>query len=636
MTRRNILAVLILLFIGSAGNAQENYDADLIPSPMRARANATIRHEETVVDMRSSDNVIYSVKQAITVLNENGEDNARLVLFYDKNTSIKYIKGEIYNEVGKLTGKFSQSDFKDESAVQDFSLFEDNRVKHYLPTTTAYPYTVVYSYEIRYKQNLIIPDWIPKPSNEVSVEKSSYTFICKPTDEFRLKTQGINSAAVEKLDKEQKTLTWTVANLPGIKAEPYSPAKETYQVSVKIAPQKFSYFKYSGNYTNWEELGKWQYDYLLKNRQQLPPATVQLIKDLIKDQKTDKDKARKIYEYLQQKTRYISIQIGIGGFQPFTAADVDRLGYGDCKALVNYMQSLLAVAEIDSYYCVVDAGSLKKSLDPTFASMNQGNHIILCMPLKGDTTWLECTSQKIPFGFISDFTDDRYVLACTPEAGKLLHTPKLSASENLQQRCSRLTFSSEGNISGTMKTVFSGTQYDNHEYVIGKPTNEQQKLLKKIYDIDNINFEHINYKQQKDSHPVLTEELALEIRNYATVNNDRLYFSLNAFNTEANIPEVKNRTLPVYINRGFTDLDTVIYQLPSSAIPIVQPFKKEMKNEFGSYSAKISLEGHQLTYIRKFSMNDGTFPAEKYTSFVNFISEVHQADNLKIAFSLKK
>ncbi len=38
---------------------------------------------------------------------------------------------------------------------------------------------------------------------------------------------------------------------------------------------------------------------------------------------------------MQGKTHYISIQVGIGGYQPFLASDVDRLNYGDCKALVN-------------------------------------------------------------------------------------------------------------------------------------------------------------------------------------------------------------------------------------------------------------------------------------------------------------
>ncbi|MFD0941215.1 DUF3857 domain-containing protein [Pedobacter boryungensis] len=634
------MKVLFLFFIFvlsfHTGFAQDNYDAELIPATLRNRANATIRNEETVVDMRSPDNVMYSVKQAITVLNKNGENSARLVLFYDKNTSIKSIKGEIYNEVGKLAGKFSQNDFKDESAVQDFSLFEDSRVKHYLPAVNTYPYTIVYTYEMRYKQNLIIPDWTPKPANDVSVEKSSYTFICKPTDQFRIKTQNLANKAIETVTDKQKTLVWTVNNLAGVKPEPYSPDRENYQTSVKIAPQNFSYFNYKGDYTNWQELGKWEYDNLLKNRKTLLSTTTQTIRDLVKNETTDKEKARKIYQYLQNKTRYISVQIGIGGFQPVTAADVDRLGYGDCKALVNYMQSLLDVAGIESYYCIVQAGSQKKSLDPTYASMNQGNHVILCMPLKGDTTWLECTSQKIPFGFLSDFTDDRYVLACTADGGKLLRTPKLTTSKNLQVSRADLSIDKEGNVTGNLKTMFSGAQYDNHEQIIDKSLTEQQKLLKEAYDIDNINFDKIEYNQKKDIEPELTENLTLNIRNYGSINNGKMFLLLNAFNIKATIPDSKNRTLPVYINRGYTDIDSITYTLPENVIPFIEPNNKEISNEFGSYISRTRLEGNKLTYYRKFVMNDGTFPAESYTAFFKFISDVNTADHLKLVFSLKK
>lgn len=618
------------------GYAQDNYDAELIPATLRNRANATIRNEETVVDMRVPDNVVYSVKQAITVLNKNGENSARLVLFYDKNTSIKSIKGEIYNEVGKLSGKFSQNDFKDESAVQDFSLFEDSRVKHYLPSVNTYPYTIVYTYEMRYKQNLIIPDWTPKPANDVSVEKSSYTFICKPTDQFRIKTQNLANNAIETVTEKQKSLLWTVNNLVGVKPEPYSPDRENYQTSVKIAPQNFNYFNYKGNYTNWQELGKWEYDNLLKNRKNISLATIQTITDLVKNETNDKEKARKIYQYLQNKTRYISVQIGIGGFQPVTAADVDRLGYGDCKALVNYMQSLLDVAGIESYYCIVQAGSQKKSLDPTYASINQGNHVILCMPLKGDTTWLECTSQKIPFGFLSDFTDDRYVLACTADGGKLLRTPKLITSKNLQVGKADLSIDKDGNVTGNLKTIFSGAQYDNHEEIVDKPLTEQLKLLKEVYDIDNINFDKIEYSQKKNIEPELTENLTLNIRNYASINSGKMFLLLNAFNIRATIPDSKNRTLPVYINRGYTDIDTITYTLPENVIPLIEPSDKNISSEFGSYISRTTLEGNKLIYYRKFIMNDGTFPAESYATFFKFITDVNTGDHIKLVFNLKK
>lgn len=633
---KTFISIFLALLVTYTCSAQENYDTDLIPTALRARANAVIRNQQTTVDMQSPNNVMLSVKMAITILNENGEDNARLVLLYDKNTSIKSIKGEVYNQSGISIGKFTQNDFKDESAVHDFSLFEDSRVKHYLPAVNVYPYTIVYTYEVRNKQNLIIPDWIPKPSNDVSVENSTYTFICKPTDKFRIKVQQIANKAEESSNDKQKTITWNVKQLGSQKEEAYGPSWETYFPMVKIAPEQFTYYNYKGSYTSWEELGKWSYDNLLKGRDILPEATIQTIKALVKDEKTDKEKARKIYQYLQNKTRYISVQVGIGGLQPIMAADVDRLGYGDCKALVNYMQSLLSVVGIESYYCVVQAGSIKKDLDPSYASMQQGNHIILCLPLNGDTTWLECTSQKIPFGFLGDFTDDRYVLAWTKDGGKLLKTPKLAAKTNIQLRQAELTLDAQGNVRGNIQTTFTGAQYDNHEHIIGKPLNIQEKLLKEVYAIDNINFDSINYTQQQTTEPTTIEKLSVQLPKYVPLNNGKFFLPVNAFNIKTAVSESKNRLLPLYINRGFTDIDTIVYHLPSEIMDNLIPSYKRIENQFGSYMASAKLLGDKLIYTRKLTVNEGHFTKNDYSEFFNFMREVNENDRLKLVLSLKK
>lgn len=618
-----------------AGYAQDNYDPELIPTSLLSRANATIRSEETVVDMRAADNVMYTVKQVITVLNKNGESNAALVLFYDKNTSIKSVKGEIYNAVGKLHRKFSQSDFVDESAVQNFSLFEDTRIKHFSPSMNAYPYTVVYQYEIRFKQNLIIPSWFPKPADDVSVEKSSFTFICKPTDKFRVKSQNLTLKATETSNEKAKTLTWTATNLPGIKSESYSPYRETYQPFVKIAPQHFSYYNRESSYTNWQELGKWIYDDLLKGRTTLPESTAQLVKDLVKEEKTPQDKIRKIYQYLQDKTRYISVQIGIGGFQPFSATEVDRLGYGDCKALVNYMQSLLKAVDIDSYYCIVNAGDDKRSLDPSFASMNQANHVILCVPLAGDTTWLECTDQKIPYGFLSNFTDDRIVLACTPEGGKLLRTPKYTAQQNAQKRTAQFILDKNGHINGGAKTIFQGTHYDNNDHIIDKSFSEQQKLLAKTYAINNISFEKVAYLKKKDKLPELQENLTMSVNNYGAINNEKIFLPINPFQFKIAVTEVRNRTMPVYLNRGYTREDSISYTLTDDLKPVLEPLTKSFQGQFGSYMSTTSLKGNVITHYRKFVLNEGNFPAATYIDFVKFINDVNAAEDLRCVLSLK-
>lgn len=632
---KQISLFFIIILAAIASSAQDDYDVELIPASLRSRANAIIRNEEIVIDMRAIDNVSYSVKQAITVLNKNGESNAQLALFYDKNTSIKSVKGEIYNAVGRLESKFTLRDFLDQSAVHDFSLYEDTRVKRYSPNKSVYPYTIIYQYEIVFKQNLIIPSWFPKPADDVSVEKSSYTFSCKPDDKLRIKTQNLNQKVEESTNEKQRILTWRVNNLPAIKTEPYRPMEQTYQTFVKIAPENFSYYNHTANYKNWQELGKWIYDDLLTDKATLPATTVQLIKDLVKTEKNDKDKARKIYQYLQDKTRYISVQIGIGGFKPFSATDVDRLGYGDCKALVNYMQSLLRAVDIESYYCIVKAGDEKKGLDPSFASMDQANHVILCMPLAGDTTWLECTSQKIPFGFLSNFTDDRTVLACTPTGGKLLKTPKYNAQQNLQKRTANLSIDKYGNLKGTINTFFMGVQYDRNEDIKNKLFNDQQKLLTQQYAIDNINFEKIVYTDRKDKLPELEENISLTIRNYGSVNNDKIFLGINPFAIKLPIQEVRNRTMPIYMNRGYSYEDKIVYTLSSDFETAIEPTEKVLENQFGSYSSKTSIQGSVITHYRKFTFNEGTFSAASYTDFVNFLTTVNIAEQLKFILKLK-
>jgi len=630
MLKKLIVLILMSLSLDVFPQLQVDYNADHISVALKSRASAVIRNMTTTVEMRGADNVILNVKKAVTVLNKNGDSRAGLVLFYNKNTAIKGVKGMIYNAAGLPSGKFSLSDFLDESAVSDFSLFEDDRIKRFSPVAIAYPYTVVYEYEIRYKQNLIIPDWYANPYSDLSVEQSTYTFICKPEDKIRVKEYNYKGSP--ETVKSEKTLsqTWKVSNLQAFKYEPYAPDPDNYLTYVKIAAEQFNYYGYKGSYKNWEELGRWVYNDLLKSQQSLPPSVVSEMQNLVKDISTDRDKAKKIYEYMQKKTRYISVQVGIGGFKPFPATDVQRLSYGDCKALVNYTQSLLKAAGIQSEYCVVQAGSMKKSLDPDFASMDQGNHIILYVPLKGDTTWLECTSQSTPFGYLGDFTDDRLVLACTENGGKILRTPALNTKQNLLKRNAALNLDADGNITGKLQTEFSGSQYDNYARIIDKPYTEQLKLLKEEYDIDNIDFNNFKLTQRKTENPETLEQLDLTIQAYAPKTNSRVYLIPNLFNKSRSIPEVRNRVQQVYINRGYTDEDQVIYELPEGYKIEVKPDDKIISSPFGSYNFSIKQEGRKLTYQRKLILNNGTYPAEKYAELSNFFSDVSSYDNSKI------
>jgi len=630
---RSVYIIFGLLILGATANAQQSYDASLIPKNLLPYASAVVRNEDVSIEVKDLDNTTYHIKEAITVLNQNGDDMAQMVVWHNRSNIIKNIKGTVYNASGIPIGKFSEKDFEDAYAGEDFTLFEDSRVEHYRPSITDYPYTVEYEYEEKSKQSLDFDDWEPNPGLSTAVEKSSFTFTCKP--DFNIKYKEINmpsGVTIGTTKDGSKTYSWQVTDLKAVKYEPNSPNPDKYLTRVKISPEKFEYEGIDGSYTDWNGLGKWMYDKLLMYRQQVSPETAQHILDMTANIPDPKLKAKKIYEYMQSKTRYVAISIGIGGFQPFTAADVDQQNYGDCKALVNYTQALLKIVGIDSYYCVVMGNHNRKiSLLPDFASMNQANHIILCIPFKNDTTWCDCTSETIPFGYIGDFTDDRNVLACTPDGGKLLHTPKYTAGINLQQRSAAFIINNDGELSGDMTTNFKGVDYEDRDEEITQSPVERVKSIQNIYPINNMTVEKLQFTQDKSLQPVTTENISLKASEYAAVDDGKISFMPNAVNRYGEYQkQVINRVTDVYINEGWTEEDEITYTLPAGYHLDTEPLNKLMEQPFGSFKISMKMEGNKLTYKRRLQVIDGTYPKDTYSDFVDFMREVYDKDRYSL------
>lgn len=629
---RIFLLACLNLFLFRA-NAQTAYPIADIPKNLLPYASAVIRNMEITTEVKDLNTTINHQKVVVSVLNKNGENNTDIVVWHDKERRIKSIKGVIYDEFGKPTAKFSEKNFLDFSAADGFSMFVDTRLKHYKPSVMTYPYTVEYEYEVQSRQTLNFEDWNPNGNTGTAVQHSVYKFICPP--DFAIRYKEMNYTGKVDIGTEpagRKVYTWEANNLPALRNEPYSPRPDTYETVVKIVPEKFMYEGYSGSFTNWNDLGKWIYDKLLTGRTALPPTTIAEMHSLTDTIKDVKLKAKAIYEYMQRKSRYVSIQVGIGGYQPFYAADVDKLSYGDCKGLVNYTQALLKAVNIDSYYCVAHAGNMKKSLLPDFASMTQANHIILCLPLKGDTTWMECTSKDIPFGYLGDFTDDRYVLACTSNGGKLMHTPKYSAADSKQIRKALLTLKDDGELSGNMTTTFEGWQYENRPNVPGENSDEI-KNAKERYAINNLEIQKLLLKPVKTQQPVNREEMQFTARDYAASSSGRLFFMANLANRYNSVPrEVRNRTTDVYINRGYTDVDEIIYQVPSGYRLDSTPLLVNIHKPFGSFTATATLnDKNQVIYKRKLEVKDGTYAKSAYEDLVNFYQRIADADSYKVA-----
>jgi hypothetical protein len=607
-----------------------------IPDSLIQNANAVVRFDNTSIALESSKKMKVKVKKAITVLNKLGNDNSEIVVYYDKSNHIKRLKAIVYNALGKEIKDISKKDFKDYSAADGFSLFNDGRLKYYEYIPTSYPYTIYYEYEVESSNTAFIRRWRPIDSYNQSVQQSIFTIVFP------------NDLTIHKVEKKFKgypidknisagSLSYKLNAMPAIKYENLAPPLINITPLLKLASNKFSLEGIEGTANNWNEFGKWMYNNLLSSRSEIPEATKLKIKELVKDVENPIEKAKIVYEYVQNKTRYISVQVGIGGWMPMLAKDVDRLGYGDCKALTNYTKSLMDVAGVTSYYTAVYADNPKQDMERDVVSV-QGNHVFLYIPSKEKDIWLECTSQSVPFGYQGTFTDDREVLVISPEGGQLKHTSAYKDTESFQKTHATYTITPEGSIKATVKISSAGVQYRNHFSLEKQSKRDIEEHYKSRYwpYINNMAIDNYHFVNDKDS-IVFNEFVTLKAADYASFSGDRMLFALNAFNRLTYIPKrYRNRKLPLEISRGFIDKDEFEIILPDTYDIEAIPNDITIENKFGSYHLSVEkINPTKLKYTRTLLIKKGEYPKEDYKNYRSFRKKIAKLDKTKIVLIKK-
>lgn len=629
---RLIVLLSLITVIGYA--ADPKYPVVLIPAGLQENANVVIRNEEMVFKILSKSRAIFSVKSAYTILNEKGNRYATEVVAYDKLSKINRFEAVAYDAMGKQIKKLKNSEFYDQSAFDGFSLYSDNRIKAANVEQNTYPYTVEFEYEIEYKFLFFIPSYTLLHSENVSLEKSSYTLVFPKELEPRYKTQNvIKEVSQQKTAEGLESLVWRFENVTPLTFERNGPLREEMITKISAAPSAFSYEGYEGNMNSWTEFGHW-INSLNKGRDALPEETIQKIKQLTSTLKTTEEKVKAIYTYMQNKTRYVSIQLGIGGHQPFEASVVDNTGYGDCKALSNYTVAMLTAIGIKANYVLIRAGEDEAEMKTDFSS-SQFNHVIAAVPNGADTLWLECTSQTNPFGWTGSFTGDRYALMITEQGGKVVRTPSYPAQLNTQIRNAAVTLELNGNATAKVKTVYAGLQYENNglDAVVTKQADDHKKWIQKTTQIPSFDVGKFSFKNNKDKIPSAEVEVEYILNRLATVNGKRIFLTPNLMNRNSYIPEkLEKRNTDIVLRMPYIDEDVIEYTIPEAIYPEFVPEAVNIKSRFGEYESSFKVDQGKLIYSRKVKMNKGQFPADSYNEFLEFYKSMNKADNVKVVF----
>lgn len=628
-----ILLYFTSLFVCLSAFAQEtNYQALVIDKALTENANAVVRLDEMTIDLNAKNEMVIHRKKAVTVLNKTGNRHAMLYVGYDDGRKVKSIEAIVYNSLGEQIDKIKENKFSDASAVDGSTLYSDSRYKYYSYTPIQYPYTIECTYEVTTKNTGEIPPfWSFLADFMVSTEKSSLQInFATPDLKPEIKEINLDDVSVSKVNT-LNSISFKVQKIRAIKAENLSPSFRELVPAIMIRPVNFYYKGHDAKVNDWNDLGRWMYSNLLTGRDELSEATKNKALSLVNGVTDDLEKAKIIYQYVQDNTRYISVQVGIGGIQPISAIEVDRVKYGDCKGLSNYTKALLSVVGVESFYTHVEAGRNKVDFYDDFPDLAQGNHVILAIPYDNKYYWIDCTSQVHPFGFIGDFTDGRKVLIIKPAGGEIVKTDSYENEQNYQNTTGNYSLKEDGSISGEIVIRTQGIQYDNRFGLEGKPKDEITKYYKNYWDyINNLNIESYSFDNNR-SDIVFAEKLAVKAANYASKSGNRILFAPNAFNKNKYVPQrYRNRKLPLQIQRGFFDEDNVEIQIPEGYAIEAFPEGVAIENKFGTYSVNFEILDNKVIFKRKLLIKNGNYPSTEYAAYRNFMKTVAKWDNSKV------
>jgi hypothetical protein len=591
--------------------------------------DAVLRSYETSTTV-SKGKLVRNIVVRIQINNRAGEKYATIKIPYSNSDKLSKIDAFILDRRGAEVRKLKKSDISVKSNISGTSLFEDDYVKEFTLKHSSYPYTIVYSYQVQQDEFIYVDYWIPVLNRKVPTLNATLT-VSFPIDYQISHTESLitdfHTDTIESLVR----YTWKTEYDGRIQDEALAPPLRDYLPFVKVVPLEFTY-EQGGSFRTWNDYGNWESG-LLKEIQDLPEREKNKITSLVEGINGDKEKIRILYHYLQDETRYVNVSIETGGLQPYPASYVSENKYGDCKALSNYFISVLQEIGIPAYYTNVRAGESVQKIDTLFPSQ-QFNHVILFIPLKQDTIWLDCTSDGA-FGYLGTFTQNREAFVIEENRSRFVRTPALSEEGVLESRRIAVPYDRYSEKTVEFQNNYRGKMYEllavlDESY----NRNEKSRIMRNYFLEDG--FELNDYQIQKSHRD------SSFIQLYYSARSNQIYKHYGSDILVKNIPfsapdleDPAKRTLPVQIDFPIYKIDTITYEIPtgySLAKPLTGHFFTEGP---GEYSIEFSNQGEHLQVVKRLQVHAGFFPISDYQKLYNFFKTVRFIEN-KIFITLTK
>jgi Domain of Unknown Function with PDB structure (DUF3857)/Transglutaminase-like superfamily len=611
----------------------------LVNAPVPAhdeRTDAVVLYSETTVQVQSAERIRTTVRLAYKILRPDGSEHGFVAVSFNPNRKVTNLRGWSIPAQGK------DFEVKEKDAVEislpkitGSELVSDVRDK-VIQIPAADPGNIL-GYEYETEESPLVLQEVWDFQDIHPVKDAKFTLVLPPGWEY--KAWWRNHEEVAPASAGANRWQWTLSDVKGLRSESRMPPWPGVAGFMLVSFYPPGGAAVDRTFRDWPQMGAW-YSSLTRGRRDATPEIKQKVAALTANAKTPLERMAAIAEFMQRDIRYVAISLGIGGFQPHSAAETFQHRYGDCKDKATLMSAMLKEVGIDSHYVIINTerGSVGKDSP---AELHAFDHVILAIrlpegdpppsfaatvevPKLGRVLFFDPTNTFVPFGQIGGYLQDNYGLLVAESGGELLALPRLPAASTGTNRKGKLRLDAAGNFTGDFVEVHLGdAAWEQREYLktVGKES-DKVKIVETLlseslpnFTLTKASIENLNRNDQ----PFGFTYSVVGAR-YAKAAGDLLLVRPRVIGVESSglLEKKEPRQFPVIFEGPQKDTDSFEITLPAGYEVDDLPPPVDLDYSFGSYHSKTEASGNVLKYSRTFEIKELSVPLAKIEDLKKF------------------
>ncbi|MGH7465323.1 MAG: DUF3857 domain-containing transglutaminase family protein, partial [Longimicrobiales bacterium] len=290
----------------------------------------------------------------------------------------------------------------------------------------------------------------------VPVRRSRFILDVPAEVQPRITANNLNFEPVTSSDGSRRAYTWLATDVPRYRPEPFAPDTNSVHMHV-IASLPL----------DWSDIGRW-YGELSRDRDALPATVQAKVREITADAASRLDSIRAVHRWVAQDIRYVSVSLGVGGYQPRTPGETVTTGFGDCKDKATLFIATLRSLGIDAHPVLLNTNA--STVRREHPSIRQFNHMIAAVAEADGYTFTDLTAALTPYGEVPLGEQGGFALVVRPDSRtEQVVLPAMPAYGRRIDYLIVATLAESGELSGSMEETSTGYGFEARRALFAAP-----------------------------------------------------------------------------------------------------------------------------------------------------------------------